>query len=275
MSSGRSGRGGRGGRQQPEWRQKPNGYWEQVPGDGTDFYQRADGTMRRVPRIRDTTSSLDQDESALLLQYLLTTDFINYRGERVEFTIAHVQTELHESTSNVDPHRDAGPHVGVQLTNDALWSDEGRSHMLHFRPGAVRYSFFYNKSQTRKQTAKGQDKRNEARQQKKDRGGKRGGPGGGAGAAGSSSRGGKSGSSQQYSGYGGGSSNSGQYYQQGGYGYSHRTYSVLPQLFSLFLLQVWRGMVIGHPGVPIQSERITNGFLHSEAGVKADVAFCV
>ncbi|KAI1735359.1 hypothetical protein F4680DRAFT_453047 [Xylaria scruposa] len=275
MSSGRSGRGGR---QQPEWRQKPNGYWEKVPGDGTDFYREADGHMRQVPRIRDMVSVLNEDETALLLQYLLTTNFTNHRGERVEFTKADVIDDLHESTSKVDPHSDAGPHYGVRLTNDALWDDNGRSHMLHFRPTAVRYSFFYNKSSPRQKVSATQNKRNEHRYNKKnDRGGKRGGPGGGAGAAGSSSSGGRGGGSQQYSGYGGGSSSSGQYYQQGGYGYSHggRTYSTgLPQLFSFLLLQVWSGMMIGHPSVPVHSE-MTNGLLHSEVGAKAGLAFCV
>ncbi|KAI0861763.1 hypothetical protein F4860DRAFT_513557 [Xylaria cubensis] len=267
MSSGRSGRSGRSdrsSRQQPEWRQRPDGYWE-IPGDGIPFYQGTDGNMHQVPRIRDMTSSLDQDESSLLLQYLMTTNFINNLGESVEFTIANVVTELHDSSSLADPYGDAGPHIGVQLTNDALWSDNGRTHMLHFRPTALEYSFFYKKSQNRKKVSKEQDIRNQNRQNKKDeKGGKRGGPGGGAGAAGSSSRRGNSGGSQQYSGYGGSSSNSGQYYQQGGYGYSHggRTYSVegLPQLFSFLLLQVWRGMMIGHPSVPVHSERITNGF---------------
>ncbi|KAI1130092.1 hypothetical protein F5Y10DRAFT_290124 [Nemania abortiva] len=237
---------GRSGRQQLQWRERSDGFWEVVPGDGALFYRGSDGHMRQVPRIRDMTGTLDRDERNLLQQYLMTTRFTNRRGETVEFTTANVVTGLHESSSKVDPHGNAGPHFGVQLTNDALWSDDGRNHMLHFRPSAVQFSFFYDESQARRQTAQGQGSRFEARYGKKDDKDKdkRRWPGGGAGAAGSSSGSGRSGRSQ------GGASNSGQYYQKGGYGYSHGGYSYsvagFPLLFGFLLLQVWRGMKIGH-----------------------------
>ncbi|RYC62613.1 hypothetical protein CHU98_g3596 [Xylaria longipes] len=258
MSSGRSGQSGH---QQPQWRERPDGFWEVVTGDGTLFYQQSDGHMRQVPRIRDMTGSLGSNERHLLQQYLMTTEFTNHRGETVEVTVVNVVTGLHKSSSNVDPNGNAGPHLGVQLTNDALWNDDATTYMLHFRPSAVKYSFFYNQSQSRKLVTKGQSNRYGARYDKKDDKDKdkdkRGRPGGGAGTAGSSSGKGRSAGSQQYSGSGGDALNSDQYYQNVGYGYSHggHTYSVegFPQLFGFLLLQVWCGMTIGYLGVAIDN----------------------
>lgn len=57
----------------------------------------------------------------------------------------------------------AGLRFGVlQLTNDALWSDDGRTHLLHLRPCATEYSFFYNITQARRQIAETREKRSDA-----------------------------------------------------------------------------------------------------------------
>lgn len=76
--------------QQPQYRERSNGFWQAVSGDGTLFSEGADGAMRQVLRIRDMTGSVSIDERNMLRQYLMVTNFINDRHERVEFTIANI-----------------------------------------------------------------------------------------------------------------------------------------------------------------------------------------
>lgn len=144
--------------------------------------------------------------------------------------------------------------MDVQLTNPTLMSDNGRTHLLHFRSGNPQSSFFLENSKTRQQVEKMQGTRfADKYKKKKDDKDKKGPPGGGSGASSSSSKkggGSKSGSSQQGSRRGGSSSSSSQTHQsRGGYSYSYtgQFYSEegFPQHFGFLILQVWRGVFGG------------------------------
>ncbi|KAI1428683.1 hypothetical protein F5Y12DRAFT_710978 [Xylaria sp. FL1777] len=236
----------RSSRQQPQWHQRSDGFWE-LAGESTLFWQGEDGSMHAVPNIQDTTGRMTDTLHQQLIQYLVGTSFSNSSNQVLEFTRAIVITELHSSSSLADPNAAAGPHIGVQLTNDEMWQDHGRSHLLHFRPNAPEHSFFFTKAKVRKQVAKNQDQRSIMRNDKdhkKDKD-KRGRPGGGAGASDSHS-GAQRGGSKQYYGHSGYSYNQGGYgqggYSQGGYEYSYTVQFYLnegfPQL-GLLLLETW------------------------------------
>ncbi|RWA08294.1 hypothetical protein EKO27_g6803 [Xylaria grammica] len=167
-------------RQAPVWQQRDDGYYVQVPGDGTLYYVGVDGQKYQVPKVYDMTGLLEPSRRNALQQYLMSRLFYDNHDQLVEFTTATVITDLHYSSST-DPNGQAGPHFGVQLTNPTLRNDDGRSHLLHFRPNAPEHSFFYTKSMSRKQVAKGQDQKALYRHQNKGNDkDKRGPPGGGA-----------------------------------------------------------------------------------------------
>ncbi|KAI1275829.1 hypothetical protein F5Y07DRAFT_159790 [Xylaria sp. FL0933] len=234
----------RGGHQQSRWQQCSDGYWKIVPGDETRYYRGVNGQMYQVPRILDMTGTSTETQRTKLLQYLMTHLLSNNRGELVEVTRATITEALHQSTSR-DPYGSADAHMSVQLTNAALLGDNGRSHMLHFRPENPEYSFFYDTAISREEVTGLQGKRYLDRFKKDDKG-RKDGRGGGAGASGSSSgRGGRGAGAQQYP--GGYSSSSGQNYQSGGwYGYSYagQYYSIgVLQQFGLSLPQVGRGIL--------------------------------
>lgn len=80
----------KGGQQQPQWQQRSDGYWELVPGDGTRYYQGADGEMYQVPQIIDLSGGLQQANRDRLLQYLISHTFHDSQGNVVQVTRATV-----------------------------------------------------------------------------------------------------------------------------------------------------------------------------------------
>ncbi|KAI0525945.1 hypothetical protein F5B22DRAFT_642102 [Xylaria bambusicola] len=201
--------------QQPQWQERPDGYWELIPGDGILYYRGVDERLYRVPRIMDLIGQAGPDIRDQIAHYIMNNIFYNNLGEIVEITGATVTEPVHISNS-IDPYSSYGPHWTVQLTNSTLWNNGGRTHLLHFRPQNINYCYFFNRSIIRKGVEKLQGRRLLNRYRKKDGRDPKGGPGGGAGAAGSSSEkdGSKHDGSHQHSQNRGSSSSSGQVYYQ-------------------------------------------------------------
>ncbi|KAK3329240.1 hypothetical protein B0H66DRAFT_609971 [Apodospora peruviana] len=214
------------------------GDFENAREPGVPWFRGSDGHYRRVINIRGI-GRMEAAHQQQFRDYLRRNNnsFMNRQGLMVEFTEVNVTEELHNSTAPSDPHSGTNiRHYGVILTNATL-RDQGRSHLLHYRPAPnEHYSHFYPAPMDERTKIKKQAERKAAKD-RRDRpgprdprgGGRGGGAGGGVAGGGRKTTGGKDGrgggggrganiQDQRYQQYRGGRGGSQAAYESGGRG---------------------------------------------------------